>query len=381
MITTAETIDERRGCTSASNAAADQACPGRHLAQKGFARVETDESRFGDRVHAALATGKTEGLSFTEKDTVERCLEIERKKLVEFFGEDAPNATAMREDPTDPERSRLWTNVKGANGSQYEHSCRADVIYRYQERALIFEYKTLAGDVPDSPRNLQLRDQQCIVRGNLLLTGDIGVCVIQPLIESDPPICVYSMADSKKATEQMFSRIVASNLPNAPRAAGQLQCQHCLAKPRCTQYLQWAGTLVPAMNVVLEVPVEEWTVEQRVAAANALKPAQELLDLIKEFLKKGLETNQQFVPGYYLKPGNKVEKITDPQGVFDGFTKLGGTVDQFMKSVTIGKEKLKEQLSELTGAKGKALDKALRSITDGKVEVRQNAPSLKREDE
>jgi hypothetical protein len=353
------------------------------MAQKGFARVETDESRFGDRVHAGLASGKTDDLSFSEKDTVERCLDIERRKLVEFFGEDAPKAVAYREDPSNPGRMRKWIMFQGNNGGpRYEHSCLIDVLYRYQERAIIFEYKSLAGDVPESPRNLQLRDQQCIVRGDMLITGDIGVCVIQPLVETDPPICVYTMADSKKATEQMMARVVASNTPNAPRAAGDLQCKFCLAKPRCVQYQQWAGSLLPSdfSNTLLLVPVEEWTVDQRVAAANALGPAQDLLDLIKGFIKKGLETDANFCPGWYLKDGNRVETITDPQGVFDGFVKLGGTVDQFMKAIKVTKEKLKEQVSALTGAKGKALDKAIKTLTDGKVEVRQNAPSLKKED-
>ena len=375
---TAETIDERRGSTSASNAAADQLCPARHKAQQGFARIESDDSKIGNRVHRALATGKMDGLEFSEKEVVERCLEIERRKLVEFFGDEAGKAQAFREDPDNPDRSRLWAQLQH-NGTLLEHSCRCDVVYRLGDRGLILEYKALAGDVPESPRNLQLRDQQCLVRANLLITGDIGVCVIQPLVESDPQICVYTSADSKRASDQMFGRIIASNDPKAPRAAGELQCKFCLAKPRCMEYQQWAGTLVPSMLTVLEVPMAEWTVEQRVAAANALGPALELLERIKEFIKSGLELDGKFCPGWKLQQGNNVETITDPQAVFDRFVKLGGTVEQFLRAIKVGKEKLREQLSALTGAKGKALDKAMKTLTDGLVEGKRNRPSLKKE--
>lgn len=374
---TAETIDERRGATSASNAPADQLCPGRHLAQRGFARIESEDSKIGQRIHNALATGKLEGLDFSDKETVERCLEIERKKLVEFFGDEAGKAQCFREDPENPERSRIWGALP-VNGKTLEHSCRTDVIYRAGDRALIFEYKTLAGDVPESPRNLQLRDQQCLVRSALLVTGDIGVCVIQPLVESDPPICVYTPADSKKAADQMWARVIASNDPNAPRSAGDIQCKFCLAKPRCMPYQQWAGTLVPAMLTVLEVPMADWTVEQRIAAANALAPAMKLLEDIKEFIRGGLEKDANFCPGWELKPGNNIETITDPQGVFDRFVKLGGNVEQFLKAIKVGKEKLREQLAQLTGAKGKALDKAMKTLTEGLVESRRNRPSLKK---
>jgi hypothetical protein len=133
------------------------------------------------------------------------------------------------------------------------------------------------------------------------------------------------------------------------------------------------------MLTVLEVPMADWTVEQRVAAANALGPALELLEQIKEFIKTGLEKDPRFCPGWKLKPGNVVETITDPQGVFDRFTKLGGSVEQFLKAIKVGKEKLREQLSAVTGAKGKALDKALKALTDGLVEANRNRPSLKKE--
>jgi hypothetical protein len=377
---TPETIDERRGATSASNAAADALCPGRHLAQRGLVRVETEYSESGTRIHNALATGNIGELPFAEREIAEKCLEIERAKLIEFFGaDDAGKARAFREDPANPERSRLWIRFTGPDQKEYEHSCRVDVVYRLDSKAVIFEYKTLAGEVPESPRNLQLADQQCIIRGNLLIPGDIGVCVIQPLVESNPQICAYTEADSKVRTDQLFARVVASNDPSSPRVAGEVQCKHCLAKTRCKEYGQWSSPLVPALLHVMEVPMDLWTVDQRVAAANALKPAEDLCELIRGFLKDGLTADPKFCPGWKLQPGAKVETITQPQEVFDRFTKLGGKLEQFMAAVKVGKTILREKLSEVTGAKGKSLDKAMKTLTDGLSETKQNAPSLKKD--
>lgn len=374
----AMTIDERRGCTSASNAAADSLCGARHLAQRGKPRVETEDAGTGRRIHEALATGKTDGLNVDERRTFELCLEVERKKLIEFFGDDAPKAIAFREDVKDPAKSRLWVTVLGPAGQKYEHSCRCDVIYRLQERALIIEYKTLFGEVPDSPRNLQLRDQQVLVRGNMAITGDIGVCVIQPAVTMDPQICVYTPDDSKRAEQQMFARVVASNDPSSQPVAGEVQCKFCLAKKSCKAYLQYSGALVPAMLTVLDVEMEQWTPEHRAKAMDLLKPAQDLLDLIKEFIRDGLAADPNFCPGYTLKPGAVIETITNPQGVFDRFTKLGGTLEQFMPAVRLNKTALKESLADLTGAKGKKLDAAMATLTDGFTESKRNSPSIKR---
>lgn len=377
MITALE-IDERRGCTSASNAAADALCAGRFLAQKGLPRVETEDSRAGTVVHDALATGRFDTLDIEQRQTAERCLEIERKKLTEFFGDDAPKADCFRESPAEPERSRMWIQIAGQNGTKIEHSCRPDVIYRFQDRALIFEYKTLFGEVAESPRNLQLRDQQCIVRGNLKIAGDIGVCVIQPWIQADPQICVYTAEDSKRAEAEMFARVFTSHDPASPRTPGEVQCKFCLAKGRCKEYQQWSSSLTPAMLTVLEVPIADWTPQQRSNAAAALLPAKQLIDFIEEGIKAALEKDPQSCPGWYLKPGNVVESIKDPQGVFERFAKLGGKLEQFMECIKVTKTPLKNALSQVTGAKGKKLETAMAVLTEGLTEAKRNSPSLKR---
>lgn len=379
---TAMNTDERRGCTSASNAESDTLCPARHLMQRGMPHRTSVWAETGDRIHRALATGKRDGLSFDENQRVDECLEIEKRKLIEFFGEaDAAKARAFRENPDNPEGSRLWVRFRDGSGRELEHSCRPDVFYRLLNKAIIFEYKTLAGDIPDSPRNLQLRDQQCIIRGNFVIAGDIGVCVIQPMVTRDPVICVYTPEDSKAAEAQMFQRVANSNDPKSVPTANEVSCKFCLARPKCKAYQQWAGAMVPAMLNVMEVPVADWSPEQRAMAANVLKPCKDLIAMVEESIRDALSKDPNGCPGWTLKPGARVETINNPQVAFNRFTQLGGSLEQFMDAVKVSKTALKEHISAITSTRGKALEKHMKELTDGIVDVRQNAPSLKRSED
>lgn len=365
------TIDERRGSTSASNAMADSLCPGRHLAQRGLPDTTSSASETGTRIHAALSGAIDPAtLSLEEQTTRDMCLDIERRKVAEFFGANADKVKCWREDPA-ASKSRFWVRF-----GTFEHSCRPDVVYTYGGRGLILEYKTLAGDVPHSSRNLQLRDQQCIVRGQFILTGDIGVCVVQPMVSMNPDICVYSNADSDRATAEMFSRIERSNDPASSRVAGEYQCQFCKARGLCAEYQKFAGALVPGILNLLDVAVADWSPEQRVLFCDRVGVAEKWLTETWAAMKEGVARDPNFVPGYELKPGNKRETITDPQKLWDRFAAIGGKLEQFMGTVSIGKAKLKEAVAAAAGVKGKALDTKVKELTDGIVEVSQNAPSL-----
>lgn len=364
-----QNIDERRGATSASNAAYDQACPGRHLAQRNLPEPPVSlDANLGLRVHDALSKRDPSGLDLEETQIYDQCVEIENRKVLEFFGDAKVKIWRERAEQVS---SRFWVRF-----GTFEHSCRPDVVYTYGGRGLIFEYKTGKNDVPHSSRNLQLRDQQCIVRGQFILTGDVGVCVVQPMVSMNPDICVYTNADSDRATAEMFSRIERSNDPASPRIAGEYQCQFCKARGLCAEYQKFAGALVPGILNLLDVAVADWSPEQRVLFCDRVGVAEKWLTETWAAMKEGVSRDPNFVPGYELKPGNKRETITDPQKLWDRFAAIGGKLEQFMGTVSIGKAKLKEAVAAAAGVKGKALDTKVKELTDGIVEVTQNAPSL-----
>lgn len=372
MTTAITTADDRRGMTSASNAAADLACPGRHRAQVGIEEgPETLDAAHGRKIHEALRTGNADGLDVEQRDIYESCLAIEQKIVSALF----PELATSKEQPKVFREQRYWVRVPGPK--ELYHSAKPDVVYRVGPKGLVIEYKTLPGDVPESPQNLQLRDQAVLVRGNLLM-NEIAVVVIQPLVTHSPKVCYYNAGDLKQSEEEMFARIIASNSPTAQRIPGDVQCKFCRAKRTCGEYQRWAGGMVPNMLSLLEVPIASWSPEQRSFFLDRAPIAQKWLDECIEEMKKILELDPTAIPGWELKPGATREKITNPQAVFDRFASLGGQLEHFMACISITKGELKEQVAKVTGAKGAALLKAMKTITDGCVEEKQNRPSLGR---
>jgi Protein of unknown function (DUF2800) len=377
-----EVIDDRKNCTSASSAQEDLLCPGRHIAQQGLPDVPGPYAETGNKIHEALAIRDPSGLSLEERETYDRCLDIEARKLAELFGADAVSAKRWSENPKDPAASRIWVRFMAPNGNakglQLEHSCRPDCFWRVGSQALILEFKSLYGDIPVSARNLQLRDQQVMIRGNFLVPGDIGVVVVQPLVTMNPEICVYSPEDSERARLEMFARIVASNDPRSLRVPGETQCKFCKAKARCVEYNRFASAIMPGMMAALDVPVANWSPEQRSIFLDRFGVAQKWLDDCKDAMKAGFESDPNFVPGWTLAPGSVVETIIDAQQCFERFAALGGTVEAFMATVKVGKVKLKEAVNAATGRRGKELDLTIKAMCEGITEVNQKSGSLKR---
>lgn len=376
-------IDERRGATSASNAEADLRCPGRHLAQRGKPHLETRDAAFGRKIHAALATRNPDGLTLDERDIYESCMAIEAKKLREFFGQNVPSSEFRSWA-----EQRFWiqfqAQVPPAHPSQkpgvivLEHSAKPDRVYRVGSAPLlIIEYKTLAGDVAESPRNLQLRDQAIVCRGHFL-ADEAGVLVIQPLVTHDPQICLYGKADLERGEAELFARVVASNDPRSVRVPGEPQCKFCLAKRDCLEYQRWAGAMVPTMLTLLDVAVVDWTPEQRAIFCDRFDVAQKWLNDCWQAMEEGAAKDPAFVPGYALFPGNERREINNPQAVFERFLKLGGTAEAFLSAVKVTQTRLKEKLSDITSLKGKKLEEKFKGLIDGHVTLSQNKSSLKK---
>ena len=152
-----EQKDERRGHTSASNAAADRLCPGRHLAQRGLSyEVKDDEATQGTLIHAVFAG--TEHESVLDKEslvTLKRAQEIESHILGGWLmglAQDAP-ATCHRE-----ERLFAW------RGGRRRHSGQADAFWITADKkhALPEDLKSLSGEHPDADVNEQIRDYDAI---------------------------------------------------------------------------------------------------------------------------------------------------------------------------------------------------------------------------
>lgn len=345
--------------------------------------MDSPDAVFGRRVHTALSRRNPEGLSVEEHDVFDSCCQIEAKKVKEFYGfNEVPKE--LRSWPEE----RYWitfqfqepTSVPGQHTPRtIEHSARPDRVYRFGPRLLIFEYKTLTGDVPESPRNLQTRDEAVVCAGHFL-ADEVGVCVIQPFHTHNPSICLYGKPDLERARAELFARVVASNDPRSVRVPGETQCKFCLAKPDCLEHQRWAGSMVPNMMNLLEVPVSAWTPEQRAIFCDRYSIAKKWLEDSWEAVQAGAASDPHYVPGYQMVPGVERREITDAQAVFAEFCKRGGNAEQFLAATKVGLSKLKELVSALTlpPLRGKKLDETFNEMIRGHIEFKRNKASLKK---
>jgi hypothetical protein len=368
---------QRGQWTSASNAAADQMCPGRHQAQRNLPQSESDDASHGRAIHLALQKQDPAGLDFDRRETYEACQKIFERELRKIFGVNYDRATVWREVRLHVTVPALPDPRSGQPTAFYPHSGQLDAFVIVDKSAVVCDFKTLQGDTPTAAKNEQIRDQIVLLarQPQYPLNEVIGL-VIQPLVTHSPEPVLYTLADIAEAEKRMFARVIASNAPNAPRVASETACKFCLAKPTCREYQTFAGALVPAVSDLLSIPVASWTPAQRTFFADRIDVAQKFLDETWAALKAGSESDPNFVPGYALKPGATKETVYDAQACFERFCAAGGTPAQFLEAVSVKKGSLKEALAFATGLKGMALKTALDTLLLGITESRQSAPSM-----
>ena len=91
-----------------------------------------------------------------------------------------------------------------------------------------------------------------------------------------------------------------------------------------------------------------------------------------------LDQDAASVPGWRLAPGDIRKSITNPSILHARFLQAGGSTEQFMETIDVGKGELEKQIRAVTGLKGKALKAKIDEFLVGITEEKQNAPSLER---
>lgn len=357
--------EETAGGTSASNAPADALCAGRHQAQIGLPDIVTEDASFGTQIHDALVNDDATKLKPEQLSVFEGCIEIREKLIMEKFGLDATKAERIKEQ-------RFWWR---SDDGKMVHSAKVDLVVRHGPEALIIEYKTLPGEVEGAAANEQLRDQAALAAGNLQL-NEVDVAVVQPLVTYTPAVCRYDSVAIVKSQLEMVQRVTASNDPHAKRTAGVVQCRYCKARFTCKEYSQFTALAVPAAMSALAVPVHQWTPEQRALFCERLPVAMKWLEECKRAIKEMIKKEPGSVPGYQLSKPTIRRPINNPNELHTRFLGMGGTTDQFMACVQIGKGELEVQVRAATKLKGKGLKAKLDEMLAGIVEEKPDEPSL-----
>lgn len=305
---TTEPTDVRLGLTSASNAQADQLCPGRHLAQRGLANYESRDASLGSGLHKAFETGDTSGFGPMHRKTVERGRYLEDIvwsawiRKVDIARVEA--AKAIREE-------RLWLVINGKK----MHSGAIDALWFSADKnhALIEDLKSLFGDVDDAESNLQLRDYAALVFHNFGCET-VSVFINQPNVrwkEQDQKLITYQREDLEQALAEMTQRVLASNDPDSPRIPGRKQCQFCLAcgTSRCPESLQVVKDFTANWNQVWLY----WSPEERGEFIEKLKLAESLADNALKEAKANIAKDPAWAKGWSVSAPQQVRKVDDVQ--------------------------------------------------------------------
>lgn len=365
---------ETRGGTSASNAPYDAICAGRHIAQRGLPDLPSGDAQFGQGVHDVLATGDESEADARQLNIAESCKEIESKLVAQVFGPDASKCKVFTEE-------RFWCRVE----DKFLHSAKPDRVYRYGPKALIVEFKALAGDRPESPENLQIRHQVVLAARGLMCT-EVFAALVQPLITHTPTVTRYDEKAIAQAEQDMRALVVTSNDPASKRTASALACKFCKARSMCPEYAIWNQQLLPAPVNVFGLPVSQWTSEQAAMFLEGASQAQKWIDECRQAMKERLQTNPDAIPGWTLEPGDVRKPVNNPQELFTRFGALAsasgiGTqvaTEMFLKSVGVTKKKFEAQVRAVTKLKGKGLNAQMEKLLEGITDNKQSEPSLAR---
>ena len=355
------TTDERRGKPSASHVERLMLCPGSWQLERTLPpSPESEDAASGTRIHAAMA-GDMVALSPSETETMEMCMALEVKTLLEVLETDEPETTHREK--------RLWLD------EDESISGKADVIFQHGKRALILDAKTGRNEVESASSNLQLRTLAVLWFVNHVEVDDITVGIIQPWVSPQVSLSRYTCEHLIQATDELDAILDEAESPNAKRVPGEKQCKYCRAKAVCPEARNYALTTLHNP----EQSVSTLTGEALGDYLGRLPLVETIVEALKVEAKRRLTEDPSSVPGWELKPGAQKETITNPQTVFNRFSEQGGDVAGFLACITVAKGKLEDALRLLNPAlKGKSLKEAVRSLVDGCTETKANAASLVR---
>lgn len=351
--------DERNGCPSASNAHRYVQCPGSHAASEGIPDEASEDAALGNEVHDILAGVRRDGSPEAE-DLARQCSAQEHKLLEAFLALANGNNKygTVRED-------RIWTST-----GEYRWSGKPDVVHVCGSHGLVIDYKTGRGDVEDAASNMQLR-WLAVLAARQYGLDRVTVAIVQPLVGC-PTTCTYDADDLLCAEEEANATVEALYGRDRDTRRAGAWCKYCRARgtARCPESMAPALAIVGKPVLFDGLQATDWL--------EACDVAQGAIDAYRKLAKAHLEAGG-VIPGWRLKPGATVAKITAPEVVFARFAEAGGTGEEFTRCVTVRKGDLAKTLGKLRGLKGKALDEAMDALLAGAVTETQNAPSLARD--
>lgn len=360
-------LTSRGNCTSASNALPDSLCPGRHQASLGLPEQSTPEADSGTRIHEFLAC-KNQPLEVEELEIAIKLRDKTEQLRDDFL---AREGKAYNEYSSFIEH-RMWL-------VNPVHSGQVDLLIAAGKTALLCDYKTGFGDIPDSDTNLQLRDLAVLTWRNFPKIKSVEVAIIDRFTE--PVVTRYELEDLRRAEKELKARVKASNAKNPRRIPGPIQCKFCRAfgTERCKESTALVTTL--QRNLVPDLVITgngmQGLLPHSLVRIQKLKPlVTKLCDQVTAEIRRRLKEDPSSVPGASLAKPKVLKPIVDPDTVFERAMALGAPRKAIMAAVKMTKGPLEDCVREATGLGGKELGQKMEEILAGCTEEKPCEPEV-----
>jgi hypothetical protein len=344
----------RQGKPSASGAERWINCPASFLPSLEIQQESSPEADEGTMLHKAcelILKGEKVDIELTAEQM--KAVDFATKKAIELNNEEL-NYNLMLE-------TRLWNKTKTFSG-------QADVVWLYDNRAIIIDYKFGRGDVAKATGNWQLATLAVLLQDNFPSIEEVDCYIIQPRATGERVSSTrYTAEHLQYARIKIDDAIARVNLDETRRCGAW--CMHCPLLNQCDK----------ARGLVERYKPCEITKENALDNFKKIKVVRSILDAMELKIKELARVEQ--INGLVWVDGAKRTKFVDAQKTFEYFSQII-SADKFLGCVEVSKGKLeklyidtiKAMQPELTKS---AIQEDFKNHIQGLVEYSQNAPTLK----
>lgn len=376
--------DERFGLPSASAMDRVVNCPG-SVSLELICPPTKEEAvtEQGDRIHKALETSETIGLTPEDIKIYSRLKNLEDEAHANWQSEFSIEEHSLSRE------QRLWIN----HPQTFKPLCSAklDLFFIATGRALVIDWKTGFKDATPSESNWQLRTQLVALYQSNPTLKHIRVAIGQSRFITKFDFCDYTLADIQHSERELLHHLWKAEQPDAPRRPGD-HCRYCKARGFCKEAAAWS--LVPVIEVgnieaksakqsksVVRDRVSKLSLEACAAIWERSKIANQIFDCIEERLKD-LPVDELNQLGLGLKETGSVRECTDAQKLFEILYENGLCTDEkefttFLKpALTKMEDVVVPRLAEKKGITQEMAKLLIYDIVSPAVLVKPKSPSL-----
>jgi len=304
-------------------------------------------------LHYAISRERKPDLTSEQMELIDRCNAL----VTELRGEDG---RVYREE-------RI--SVMGSNFEEITFGT-CDVLMVKSDRVILIDWKFGRKEVGEAANNLQLA-AYAVGAAQIHGVDTVECHVFQPRINHHS---TYAFTDIPAVLSSIEELIEISNAPVWTFNPSEKTCQYCRAKFVCKPCLS-ALQQLPAIAQGTDLALAAAMPDLIARAKQAAKIADAVLDKAKAMLTEGHE-----IPGYFLKPGNEVRKVTDIAKAFE-LIKDFISYEDYLKLCTVPPAKLEEVFIQAMKAASPEMSKKdaeakFSELMRPVICKSQNAPSL-----